>query len=85
MGAHDGSGTVGGFEALPRITEPDGSVTLPAAFVPTAEDSGLVVPLGAQVLHMACLEACRWQPADRPQRRLTVAVNLPRVSSSPAT
>ncbi|MDX6705435.1 MAG: hypothetical protein QOI48_1281 [Solirubrobacteraceae bacterium] len=70
------SGTVAGFEALARITEPDGSVTLPAAFVPSAEDSGLVVPLGAQVLHMACLEACRWQPADLPQRRLTVAVNL---------
>ncbi|MEA2232478.1 MAG: hypothetical protein QOD83_2294 [Solirubrobacteraceae bacterium] len=70
------SGTVAGFEALARITEPDGSVTLPAAFVPSAEDNGLVVPLGAQVLHMACTEACRWQPADLPQRRLTVAVNL---------
>ena len=43
-------GSVAGFEALARIAEHDGSILPPAAFIPVAEDSGLVVPLGAQVL-----------------------------------
>jgi diguanylate cyclase (GGDEF)-like protein/PAS domain S-box-containing protein len=70
------SGSVAGFEALARIVQRDGSLVSPAAFIPVAEHSGLVVPLGAQVLEMACREAPRWQPVGLPQRRLTVAVNL---------
>jgi diguanylate cyclase (GGDEF)-like protein len=70
------TGAVAGFEALARIAEHDGSVLSPAAFIPAAEESGLVVPLGAQVLDLACREARRWQPAELPDGRLTVAVNL---------
>ncbi|MEA2223163.1 MAG: hypothetical protein QOH83_1539 [Solirubrobacteraceae bacterium] len=70
------TGSVAGFEALARIAEHDGSITPPAAFIPAAEDSGLVVPLGAQVLELACQEACLWQAAGLPERPLTVAVNL---------
>jgi diguanylate cyclase (GGDEF)-like protein/PAS domain S-box-containing protein len=70
------TGSVAGFEALARIAEHDGSITPPAAFIPAAEDSGLVVPLGQQVLEIACQEACRWQTAELAERRLTVAVNL---------
>jgi EAL domain-containing protein (putative c-di-GMP-specific phosphodiesterase class I) len=70
------TGTVAGFEALARIAEPDGSILCPAAFVPAAEDSGLVVPLGAQVLGMACQEARLWEPTGLPQCDPTVAVNL---------
>jgi len=70
------TGSVAGFEALARIVQRDGSLVSPAAFIPVAEHSGLVVPLGAQVLEMACREAPRWQPLGLPQRRLTVAVNL---------
>jgi diguanylate cyclase (GGDEF)-like protein len=66
------SGSVTGFEALARIAEPDGSILPPAAFVPVAEDSGLIVALGARVLELACREELRW----RSRRRLTVAVNL---------
>ena len=68
-----------GFEALARITENDGSLTLPGAFIPVAEDSGLVVPLGAQMLDVACDAARGWRTAttpESPERRLTVAVNL---------
>jgi diguanylate cyclase (GGDEF)-like protein len=68
------SGTVAGFEALARISH-DGSILPPAAFIPIAEESGLVVPLGAQVLEMACQEARRWRPGPA-ERALTVAVNL---------
>lgn len=70
------TGTVTGFEALARIAESNGSVVLPAAFIPAAEENGLVVPLGARVLELACDEACGWHPANDREPRLTVAVNL---------
>jgi diguanylate cyclase (GGDEF)-like protein len=70
------SGRIAGFEALARIAERDGSLLPPADFIPVAEDSGLVVPLGEQVLALACQEARGWQPAGVADRSLTVAVNL---------
>jgi len=69
-------GKVAGFEALARIAERDGTVLPPADFIPVAEDSGLVVPLGAEVLTLACEQAQRWQPPGVAPRGLTVAVNL---------
>jgi diguanylate cyclase (GGDEF)-like protein/PAS domain S-box-containing protein len=71
-----GTGRIAGFEALARITEIDGTVLPPAAFISVAEDSGLVVPLGTQVLKLACQEADSWQSATLPDSGLTVAVNL---------
>jgi predicted signal transduction protein with EAL and GGDEF domain len=70
------TGRVAGFEALARITEPDGLVVGPDAFINIAEESGLVVPLGAQVLAVACREARGWRPADLATAPLSVAVNL---------
>jgi diguanylate cyclase (GGDEF)-like protein len=69
------AGSISGFEALARIEERDGSILPPAAFIAVAEDSGLVVPLGTQVLAMACREARSW-PLGPQQRQLSVAVNL---------
>jgi diguanylate cyclase (GGDEF)-like protein len=63
------TGDLAAFEALARIAEPDGSILPPAAFVPVAEESGLVLSLGAQVLNRACEEALQWQPTP-------IAVNL---------
>jgi diguanylate cyclase (GGDEF)-like protein len=73
---HLSTGRIAGFEALVRIRDPDGSIVAPSEFLPVAEDSGLIVPLGAQMLEMACGEGRRWQPAELSQSRLTVAVNL---------
>jgi diguanylate cyclase (GGDEF)-like protein len=71
------SGTVAGFEALARIAQRNGSYLPPAAFIPVAEDSGLVLPLGESVLGMACHEAGGWHPAPHAGGRpLSVAVNL---------
>lgn len=70
------TGNVAGFEALARIAEHDGTVLPPAAFISVAEESRLVVPLGAQVLGLACREACGWPAGAVPADRLTVAVNL---------
>jgi diguanylate cyclase (GGDEF)-like protein/PAS domain S-box-containing protein len=67
------TGSLAGFEALARIAERDGSILPPAAFIRVAEDSGLVVPLGTQVLATACREARGWQP---PGRAVAVAVNV---------
>jgi diguanylate cyclase (GGDEF)-like protein len=69
-----GSGGIAGFEALARIAANDGSILPPSAFMPVAEDTGLVVSLGAQVLGIACQQARRWQPKDA--EGLSIAVNL---------
>jgi EAL domain-containing protein (putative c-di-GMP-specific phosphodiesterase class I) len=64
------------FEALARITRCDGSIAMPASFIPVAEESGLVVPLGVQALGVACQQARRWPPAPITERRYAVAVNV---------
>jgi diguanylate cyclase (GGDEF)-like protein len=69
------TGVVTGFEALARITEADGRILPPSEFIPVAEESGLVVPLGARVLEMACAEARGWHEAGLTPAPLTVAVN----------
>jgi diguanylate cyclase (GGDEF)-like protein len=69
------TGIVSGLEALARISQPDGSLLPPAAFVPVGEDSGLIKPLGARVLRMACEATARWQPPGH-RKRFTVAVNV---------
>jgi diguanylate cyclase (GGDEF)-like protein/PAS domain S-box-containing protein len=71
-----GSGHVVGFEALARIAEQDGSILPPIDFISVAEESGLVVALGEQVLEMACEEVQHWHPAQLPAPSLTIAVNL---------
>ncbi len=66
-------GSLVGTEALLRWTLPDGTTVSPEVFVPLAEQSGLIVPLGSWVLRRACQQAVRWQRAGRPLR---VAVNV---------
>jgi len=61
---------VSGFEALIRWQHPTRGLVAPDAFIPLAESSGLIVPLGQWVLRQACLDATSW-PVD-----LRVAVNL---------
>jgi diguanylate cyclase (GGDEF)-like protein len=70
------NGSVAGFEALARLVDRDGSILAPATFMPIAEDSGLVVPLGSQVLGMACGTAGRWGSVGRSVDPLSVAVNI---------
>ncbi|MEA2135829.1 MAG: hypothetical protein QOC68_3738 [Solirubrobacteraceae bacterium] len=70
------TGRVVSLEALARIAKLDGSILPPADFIPAAEESGLVVPLGGRVLEMACAEALLWQPGTSPESRCDVAVNL---------
>jgi EAL domain-containing protein (putative c-di-GMP-specific phosphodiesterase class I) len=55
-----GDGTLTGFEALVRWLHPVRGWISPAQFVPVAEETGLVVALGAWVLRQACSEVVRW-------------------------
>lgn len=62
------------FEALARWTHPKLGPIPPLRFIPVAEESGLIVPLGAAILEKACAEAVHWQRwAGRP---IQVAVNV---------
>jgi diguanylate cyclase (GGDEF)-like protein len=65
-----------GFEALIRWSHPTRGLVSPADFVPLAEETGLILPIGRWVLHQACQQAARWQreyPTDPPR---TISVNL---------
>jgi EAL domain-containing protein (putative c-di-GMP-specific phosphodiesterase class I) len=61
---------VSGLEALLRWHHPERGIVSPADFIPLAEETGLIVPIGEWVLRQACAEAATW-PHD-----IRVAVNL---------
>ncbi len=63
-------------EALLRWRHPRRGVLPPGAFLPLAEESGLIVPLGQWALEEACRQAARWGRAQRAGRRPAVSVNL---------
>jgi diguanylate cyclase (GGDEF)-like protein len=64
------TGETTGFEALLRWHHPRRGLVLPAEFIPLAEETGFIVPLGEWVLRTACAEAAKW-PAH-----LRIAINL---------
>jgi len=69
-------GRVAGVEALVRWQHPDRGLLGPGAFIEAAEDSGLIVELGKQVLAAACAAAARWGHLGSPDQPFQVAVNL---------
>jgi diguanylate cyclase (GGDEF)-like protein/PAS domain S-box-containing protein len=67
---------IAGVEALVRWRHPDRGIIPAAAFIPVAEESGLIVPLGQWVLREACRQLSRWHAEIGPERAITVTVNL---------
>jgi diguanylate cyclase (GGDEF)-like protein/PAS domain S-box-containing protein len=64
-----------GAEALVRWTHPTRGSVSPAQFIPVAEDSGLILPVGAWVLREACAQARAWMDADLPVKSMAVNVS----------
>ena len=68
--------TLLGFEALVRWQHPEHGLLGPGAFVPDAEETGLIVPLGEWVLRTALEQSARWATTGAASAPLTMAVNV---------
>lgn len=68
-------GRMSGAEALVRWQRPDVGLVSPAEFIPVAEKTGLIVPIGEWVLDEACRQLRAWQEAGLPELKLAVNVS----------
>ena len=68
------NGELAGAEALLRYRHPEKGLILPGHFIPTAEETGLIVPIGAWVLKEVCRQSMEWQGSGL--QALRIAVNV---------
>ncbi len=69
---HGQTGEIIGVEALVRWQHPELGLVSPKKFIPLAEETGLILPIGEWIMHTACEQAKKWQG----NRAFRVAVNL---------
>jgi EAL domain-containing protein (putative c-di-GMP-specific phosphodiesterase class I) len=68
--------TLSGFEALLRWHHPEHGLVSPTEFIPVAEDTEMIIPIGQWVLRQACRQVREWQSAYPSDAPLTISVNL---------
>ncbi|MGZ3241982.1 MAG: putative bifunctional diguanylate cyclase/phosphodiesterase, partial [Burkholderiaceae bacterium] len=71
----DGESQVSGVEALIRWRHPQRGLLAPDEFIPLAEETGLIIPMGQWVLEAACTQQAKWA-AQPGMSHLTIAVNV---------
>jgi diguanylate cyclase (GGDEF)-like protein/PAS domain S-box-containing protein len=69
------SGQINGVEALLRWQHPDLGMISPLQFIPLAEETGLIVPIGKWVLKTACMQNMAWQKQGLPPVRIAVNIS----------
>lgn len=69
-------GRMTGVESLIRWTRPDGQVVSPADFIPVAEDTGLIIELGAWIIDTVCAQTASWRQQHGPDALDSVSVNV---------
>ena len=70
------TGKLIGFEALMRWEHPERGLILPEEFIPLAEETGLIIPMGLWILREACQQLQDWFVRHRLEGELTMSVNL---------
>ena len=75
------TGEVAGVEALVRWRHPARGLVTPDEFIPLAEETGLILPLGRFVLHEACAQARRWRAVGHPELGISVNISAKQLAS----
>src|SRR6266436_1968094 len=70
------NGALAGFEALIRWQHPERGFVNPSDFIPLAEGTGRMIPIGLWILKKACQQLCQWQWQSSANRNLFMSVNL---------
>lgn len=64
-----------GLEALARWNDPESGLISPATFIPLAEETGLILPIGEAILRQACRQFKLWHGAGYPSLQLSVSLS----------